>query len=74
MMFQSIGKSGRATFLAILRSGLYFIPLILILPAVTGITGIEISQMVSDILSALTAIPFAIAFLGKLPSDGERQI
>ena len=36
MLFQSIGKSGRAAFLSALRSGLYFIPLIIVLPVFFG--------------------------------------
>lgn len=70
MLFQSIGKSGRASFLAALRSGVFFIPLILILPKIFGIRGIEIAQPVSDILTFLVSLPFLIIFLRKLPGDG----
>ncbi len=69
MLFQSIGKNGRATFMSMLRSGLYFIPIVLILPHFFGLTGVEISQSVSDILACLTTIPFVLYFLGKLPPD-----
>lgn len=69
MMFQSIGKSGRATFLALLRSGLYFIPLILILPGLLGLTGIQISQTIADILAAATTLPFVLHFFQSLPPD-----
>lgn len=74
MMFQSIGKSGRATFLSMLRSGLYFVPLILLLPHLIGLTGIQISQMVSDILAFFTAIPILIMYFRILPADGEKQV
>ncbi|MSS15698.1 MATE family efflux transporter [Porcincola intestinalis] len=63
MMFQSIGKSGRALFLSALRTGLCFIPLIEILPLYLGLTGIEIAQPVSDITAALISVPFAVSFL-----------
>ena len=66
MMFQSIGKNGVATFLSMLRSGLYFIPVILILSRTMGLFGIEISQTVADILAFFTTLPFAIPFLRKL--------
>lgn len=66
MMFQSIGKNGVATFLSMLRSGLYFIPLILILPHMFGLFGVEIAQTVADVLSFFTALPFTISFLKKL--------
>lgn len=66
MMFQSIGKNGIATFLAMLRSGLYFVPVILVLSRVMGIYGVEISQTVADILTFFTALPFCVWFLKKL--------
>lgn len=66
MMFQSIGKNGIATFLSMLRSGLYFVPVILILSHTMGLWGIEISQTVADILAFFTALPFSIRFLKHL--------
>lgn len=66
MLFQSIGKNGRATFLSMLRSGLYFIPVIMVLSNTMGLWGIEISQTVADILSFFTALPFSAAFLKQL--------
>lgn len=66
MMFQSIGMSGRAMFLSTLRTGLYYIPLIEILPELWGVTGIELAQPVADVLAALTSIPFAVTFLRYL--------
>ena len=63
MMFQSIGRSKEASFMAMLRSGLYYIPSLLILPLFLGLTGIECAQMVSDILTTLTCIPFVARFM-----------
>lgn len=76
MMFQSVGKNGRATFLAMLRSGLCFIPAILILSRTLGLAGVEIAQTVADILSFFIAFPFAINFLKKLKemSNGKEQL
>ena len=71
MMFQSIGKSGRALFLSALRTGLCFIPLIEILPLYLGLTGIEIAQPVSDITAALISVPFAVSFLRQLKARKE---
>ncbi len=69
MLFQSIGKNGKATFLALLRSGLYFIPIIFILPRFFGLTGVEISQTIADVLTFFTTIPFVVRFLKTLPKD-----
>lgn len=66
MLMQSTGNIVPATFLSCNRQGIYFIPAILILPRLFGITGVEISQMVSDILSVITAIPYLIWFFRKL--------
>ena len=70
MLFQSIGKGGRATILASFRSGTIYIPALLILTAFWGIRGIQWSQPVSDILSAVLSLPVAVAFLRGLPEDG----
>jgi putative MATE family efflux protein len=69
MMFQCTGKSGRATLLASLRNGVCFIPLILVLPQVIGLTGVQISQMFADILAALISLPLLLGFLRRLPPD-----
>lgn len=66
MLFQSIGKNGVATLLSMLRSGLCFIPVILILSKIMGLTGVEISQTIADILSFIITLPFVINFLKKL--------
>ena len=66
MLFQSTGHAARATFLACNRQGVYFLPLILILPSLFGITGVQITQPISDILSFLTCIPFLYLFMKKL--------
>ena len=66
MMFQSIGKNGRATLLAMLRSGLCFIPVLLLLSNTMGLTGVEVSQTVADILSFFISLPFALHFLREL--------
>lgn len=66
MLFQSIGKNAIATFLSVLRSGLCFIPVILILSRVLGLTGVEISQTIADILTFIISLPFAVWFLREL--------
>ena len=71
MMFQSIGRSKEASFMAMLRSGLYYIPSLLILPLFLGLTGIECAQMVSDILTTLTCIPFVARFMRETPDEDQ---
>ena len=69
MLFQSIGKNVIASFLAALRSGVLFIPAILILPAVIGLTGVEIAQTAADIAAFFVAVPFVVRFFRRLPAD-----
>ena len=52
MLFQSLGKSIRATILAICRQGLY-IPLVYLLSWRFGLTGLELTQAVGDLLGFL---------------------
>lgn len=66
MLMQSTRHIKSATFLSMNRQGVFFIPAILILPRILGLTGVEISQFVADVCSAITAIPFAIVFFKKL--------
>ena len=66
MLFQSIGKSGRATFLACCRQGVFFIPLILTLPRMFGLLGIEICQPIADVLTFFVTVPLLFPFLHQL--------
>lgn len=63
MLYQSIRKSGVASFLALMRSGLCFIPVLLIGVRFFGIGGIEAAQPLADILTGLISLPFFIHFL-----------
>ncbi len=66
MLLQSTGHAHQATFLSMCRQGVFFLPLILVLPPLWGLTGVEIVQPVSDIFSAVTAVPFVVAFFKKV--------
>ncbi|MDD3369101.1 MAG: MATE family efflux transporter [Lachnospiraceae bacterium] len=69
MMLQSVGRKAGASFLAALRSGLYFIPVLILLSMTLGLTGVAISQTVADILTCITTVPFVIHFFRNLPAD-----
>lgn len=57
MMMQTCRKTIRANILAASRQGLFFIPLIFVLPYFYGLFGLEICQAVSDIISLIVTIP-----------------
>ena len=65
MLFQSIRKSLIASILAMMRSGLMFIPVLIIGYSLKGLWGIQAAQGIADVLSGLVSIPFAISFLRK---------
>lgn len=69
MLFQSIGKSGTALWLAALRSGVVLIPVLLILTRLFGLFGLEISRAAADIISSLMTVPYLIRFFRYLPED-----
>ncbi len=74
MMFQSVGSNGRAAFLSGLRSGLCFIPFIILLAELFGLFGVQIAQTVSDIITFIITVPFVIGFFRKLPMDGAENV
>jgi len=69
MMEQVMGKTVPATFLSVARQGLFFIPAVLILSATLGETGIQMSQMVADLLTVLCTIPIQGYILRHLPKE-----
>ena len=70
MLYQSIRKAAMSTVLSLLRSGLAFIPVLLITTRLWGITGIQISQPLADILTGIISIPFVIHFMLKASDKG----
>ena len=73
MMMQSMGLVGPATFLSIARQGLFFIPLVLILSFLYGLTGIQMTQAIADLLTFLCAVPLQLRNLRNLPADRLQQ-
>ena len=57
MMMQTCRKTFRANLLAASRQGLFFIPLIFILPHYLGLTGVEICQACGDFITLLLTAP-----------------
>lgn len=66
MMLQSIGKGLKASIVASARQGLCFLPLILILPHFFGLTGVEICQAVSDVLTLAISVPIGFSVIREM--------
>ena len=66
MMTQTMGRTGIASFLALCRQGLFLAPIVLILPMMFGVLGVEMAQSVSDVLTFVVTIPFMRRILHEL--------
>ena len=67
MMLQTIGRTVPATFIAMARQGVFFIPLVWILSlSPLGLLGIQMSQSVSDLLTLAVAIPTQLYVLRQM--------
>ena len=69
MTFQSLGKSWKATIMSAMRQGIFFIPLIFILPAIFGLWGVTMTQAASDALTAVACTPFLYSFYKNLTEE-----
>lgn len=59
MLMQTIRKPIRANLVAAARSGLFFIPLIFILPYFFGLLGVEMCQAWADVCAFILSVPIA---------------
>ena len=66
MMTQTMGRTGIASFLALCRQGLFLAPIVLVLPMIFGVLGVEMAQSVSDVLTFVVTIPFMRRILHEL--------
>ncbi|MBQ3664272.1 MAG: MATE family efflux transporter [Clostridia bacterium] len=69
MLFQSTGRRMEASFLSALRSGLLFIPAILILSKLRGLAWIQEAQPLALVLCVPIALLFALRFFRRLPKE-----
>ncbi len=70
-LYQSLGFVKGATILASCRQGIFFVPLIFLLPAALGLDGILMTQPMADIMTFVISIPFNIYFLRKVLKSGQ---
>ena len=73
MTMQSIGRTVPATFLAVARQGLFFIPFVLVLPLFLDALGIQMAQSAADLLTFLCAVPIQLKVLKSFPADKARR-
>ena len=71
--FQTIGGSKMGLFLSLIRQGLFYVPFILLLPRLLGVTGIYFSQPASDILTVLVCL-FLIKPMKRMASKNMLEV
>jgi len=71
MMLQTIGKALPASIVSSGRNGWAFIPALYGLSYFFGVTGIEMTQAVADIVTVMVAIPVVLPVLRKMKADGD---
>ena len=65
-MYQCLGFAKQATFLASCRQGVFYIPLVLILPALLDLSGVQLAQPMADLCTFFISIPFQIRFYRRV--------
>ena len=66
--FQTVGASKMGLFLSLIRQGLFYIPFILTLPGMMGVTGVYLSQPAADVLTILVCV-FLIRPMKRIASQ-----
>ena len=69
LTYQVVGNKAIASLLSISRQGLFYIPLVLLLPKMFDLLGVEMCQAVSDVFAFLFALPFTFAFFKTLKKE-----
>ncbi len=71
MMTQTMGKTFYASLLASARQGLFFIPALLILPWIFGLTGIQSAQAAADVFAFLLSVVLYRKVMDELKIEEE---
>ncbi len=71
MLYQSTGNKKGAWILSSLRSGLFFIPLLIILANIRGLAGIQEAQPLSTLLAFIPSVLMGRSFFARLPEADE---
>lgn len=73
MLMQSLKISGKATVLALARQGIFYVPLILLLPKILKETGVILVMPIADILAFILTLILVIPTAKKLRQMGKNK-
>ncbi len=65
-LYQCLGFSLAASILASCRQGIFFVPIILLLPRLIGLAGVQMTQPAADLLTFIVSVPFQIGFFKRV--------
>ena len=71
MLYQSTGHRAGASLMSAARSGLFFIPALLILSRVRGLAGIQEAQPLAYVLAFPLSLYFVLRFLRRIPAEDQ---
>lgn len=66
MMMQELGFAARASVLASLRQGIFFLPMLAVLPSFMGLDGVAVSQAAANVMTLFATLPFVYSFMKLL--------
>ena len=66
MILQTTRKTIRASILALAKQGIFFIPIVHILPKFLGLFGIEIAQPLADLFTFIISIPLGYSIIREM--------
>lgn len=72
MLFQAIGEIGKAILISSTRQGIFFLPLIWLLPMYFQENGVAVTQGISDILSGIFSLPFILVAIHMCKKIGRK--
>ena len=72
--YQSVKRPVIASFLAAARHGLFFIPLIVWLPGLWGLSGVQFAQALADGATFLLSMPFLVYFFRKAVDNKSAKV
>lgn len=72
-LYQGLGFKAVATLLASCRQGIFFLPVVFLLPLAVGRIGVQATQPIADMCTFFISIPFIIIFYRKYISSKEKK-
>ncbi len=73
-LFLALGKGKEGGILSMSRQGIFFIPLIMILPGLLGLNGIIYTQLIADVFTVVITAVFAVRLKRELKDDASSSI